>query len=145
MLGYEFRIKGSSSHAARWHFEKHRHAEVDLDRITAFEESQELAASMYGSTYGGLSEVSHPTKSAAENSFVTVTALHGDQDSKVHLERARKTIAHEDAPGTMYLLIWTMLVESSDMISLGIKPEAIPKAASFYYDYESHSVDTASH
>lgn len=68
---------------------------------------------------------------------MTVTALHGDPESRVHLDQARENISHEDVPGMMYLLTWTMVAQSPDMISLGIKPEAIPTALCFYHDYES--------
>jgi len=137
MLGYEFRLKSASAHTVQWHLEKHKHSEPDLKKIKAFEASHGIPTPKYGSDYGGLSEVSHPTKSAAENSVVTVTALHANPDSRVHLGQARDTMAHEDAPAIMYLLIWTTTVESPDMISLGIKPEAVPWAFSFYSDYES--------
>jgi hypothetical protein len=137
MLGYEFRLKSSSAHAMQWHFEKHKHSDPDIKKIKAFEALHKIPTPKYGSDYGGLSEVSHPTKSAAENSVVTVTALHANPDSRVHLEHARDIMAHEDAPAIMYLLIWTTIVESPDMISLGIKPEAVPKAFSFYNDYAS--------
>ena len=142
MLGYEFRILGAGPHAARWHTDKHRHSEADIKRIKAFEASCGLAAAQYGADYGGLSEVSHPTKSAAENSIVTVTTLRGNPDSKAHRDQGREILAHEDAPGMMYLLIWTVLAESPDMITLGITPEAIPSAASFVHEYETQNPST---
>ena len=137
MLGYEFRISGSSSHAMRWHLEKHRHGEPDISRVKAFEGSHAIKPSTYGADYGGLSEVAHPTKSASENSVVTVTALHCNPESLTHLNKARDTIAHDDAPAMMYLLVWTVLAESPDMITLGIKPEAVPDAARFLHEYGS--------
>jgi hypothetical protein len=98
--------------------------------------------STYGADYGGLSEVAHPTKSAAENSLVTVTALHGDPASQSHLDQAKNSIAHDDAPAMMYYLVWTVLADWSGMIGLGIKPEAIPKAFGFFRDYESQYAGT---
>lgn len=102
MLGYEFRIEGSGSHARRWHLEKHKHGEPDISRVKAFEKSHGIKPSTYGADYGGLSEVAHPTKSAAENSIVTVTALHSNPESLAHLDHARDAIAHDDAPAIMY-------------------------------------------
>jgi hypothetical protein len=137
MLGYELRLKESQSHAARWHYEKNKHSDIDLSAIKSFEKSNGLPSSKYGSDYGGLSEVTHPTKAAAENSFVTVTALHGNPASKANLEMARQVMIHEDAPGIMYFLIWAIVVKSVDMIDLGIVPDSIPKAWGFYHDYEN--------
>jgi hypothetical protein len=136
MLGYEFRLDTSGSHTARWHFDKDKHGEPDFNRVKAYEISRGLTASTYGADYGGLSQVSHPTRSAAENSFVTVTALHGNLDSKTFLEQARQTIIQDDAPAMMYLLIWTVFSEWPGMISLGIKPEDVPQSAKFYNEYD---------
>jgi hypothetical protein len=136
ILGYEFRLVGSGSHAARWHLEKQKHSEANLKLIKAFETAHGMTPTAYGTDYGGLTEVSHPTKSAAENSLVTVTALHGNHQSRQFLDRARETIAHEDAPGLMYLLIWVVLVESPELISLRVLEDTIPAAAFFYRRYE---------
>ncbi len=136
MLGYEFRLKGLSTHVVRWHLEKHKHSEPDVKMIKAFEVSHNIPTPKDGTDYGGLSEVSHPTKSAAENSFLTVTALHANPDSEIHQKQARDTMACEDAPMIMYPLIWTVIVESPDMISLAIKPESVPKAFSFDNSFE---------
>ena len=137
MLGYAFRLKTAQSHAARWHYEKNKYWEVDLNAIKAFEAANGFAPSKYGSDYGGLSEVAHPTKSAAENSFVTVTALHGNPQSKVNLERAKQLMAHEDAPGIMYFLIWAIVVKSDDLIGIGTIEDSIPISLGFYHDYEA--------
>jgi hypothetical protein len=88
----------------------------------------------YGAAYGGLNEVSHPTKSAAENSVVTISAIHGDKSQRV--EQAQETIAQGDMPPMMYLLIWTVFSEWPGMISLGITPEDIPQAAAFFTEYD---------
>ncbi len=134
MLGYEFRLEGSVSHVKRWHQEKQKHGIPDLARVKSYEERHGIKASTYGAVYGGLSEVSHPTKSAAENSIVTITAIHGDDSGRV--DHARKIISQEDTPPMMYLLIWTVFSDWPGMISLGIKPQHIPLAAAFYSEFE---------
>lgn len=45
--------------------------------------SRGIITSSYGAAYGGLSEVAHPTKSAAENSVVIVSAVHGDMSGRI--------------------------------------------------------------
>jgi len=133
MLGYEFRIGVSSTHAARWHLEKNKHGEPNIGTVKTFEKSHGITSSTYGAAYGGLSEVAHPTKSAAENSVVTMSALHGDKSGRI--EQACHLIAYNDAPAMMYLLIWTVFAEWPGMISLGVTPENIPKSAEFYNEY----------
>lgn len=133
MLGYEFRIESSAHHAAQWHKEKHKHGNPILSGVKSFENAHGITTSTYGAAYGGLSEVAHPTKSAAENSVVTVSAVHGDRSGRI--EQAREMIVHGDAPAMMYLLIWTVFSDWPGMISLGIKPEDIPQAAAFYTEY----------
>jgi hypothetical protein len=134
MLGYEFRIDTAGSHAARWHLEKHKHGEPDINRVKTFERSRGITTSTYGADYGGLSGVAHPSKSAAENSVVTVSAIHGDKSGRI--EHARETITQGDAPAMMYLLIWTVFAEWPGMISFGIKREDIPQSAAFYAEYD---------
>ncbi|MFZ1919753.1 MAG: hypothetical protein WAU58_19425 [Terriglobales bacterium] len=134
MQGYEFRIESSACHAVLWHMEKHKHGNPDIAMVKSYEVSHGIAASTYGATYGGLSEVTHPTKSASENSVLTMSALHGDKSRRV--EQAQETIEHGDAPPMMYLLIWTVISEWPGMISLGITPEDIPQAAAFFTEYE---------
>ena len=133
VLGYEFRIDVANTHATRWHFEKNKHGEPNIGTVKAFEKSHGITTSTYGATYGGLSEVAHPTKSAAENSVVTMSALHGDESGRI--EQARHAIADNDAPAMMYLLIWTVFAEWPGMISLRITPEDVPKSAAFYNEY----------
>jgi hypothetical protein len=134
MLGYEFRLEDSTRHAKLWHQEKHKHGIPEVSRVKSYEELCGIKTSTYGASYGGLSEVSHPTKSAAENSVVTISALHGDKSGRV--EDARQTILHGDAPSMMYLLIWTAFCEWPGMISLGIKAEDISQSAAFYAEYD---------
>jgi hypothetical protein len=134
MLGYEFRLEDSTQHAKLWHREKHKHGIPEVSRVKSYEEGRGIKTSTYGASYGGLSEVSHPTKSAAENSVVTISAIHGDSSGRV--EHARETILHGDAPSMMYLLIWTVFSEWPGKISLGIKPEDVPQSATFYAEYD---------
>jgi hypothetical protein len=116
---------------------------ADLGKITAFEAAHDLVAVSYGSNYGGLSEVSHPTKAATENSLVTVTTLHGNPDSKRNLDLGKQILAHEDAPGQMYHLIWTVLARANDLISLHIEPEDVSTPATFLRDYEAQNPHAA--
>lgn len=134
MLGYEFRLEDSARHAKLWHQEKHKHGIPEVSHVKSYEDGHGIKVSTYGAAYGGLSQVSHPTKSAAENSVVTVSAIHGDKSGRV--EHARETIAHVDAPSTLYLLIWTAFSEWPGMISLGIKPDDIPHSTAFYAEYD---------
>lgn len=140
MLGYEFRIETSARHAALWHKEKHKHGIPGIEGVKSYEVSHGIRTSTYGAAYGGLSEVSHPTKSAAENSVVTVSALQGDKSRRI--EHAQETIAHGDAPPMMYLLVWTVFSEWQGMISLGIRPEDIPQAAAFFTEYDRQNPGT---
>lgn len=137
MLGYELRIESAAHHAELWHREKNKHGIPEIARVKSFESSHGITASTYGASYSGLSEVSHPTKSAAENSAVTVSAIHGDNTRRI--DHAQRTIAETDAPTMMYLLIWTIFSDWPGMISLGIKPEEIPQSAAFYNAYDEQN------
>ena len=140
MLGYEFRIESAFEHARLWHKDKDKHGIPEIGRVKTHEHSRGITTAAYGAAYGGLSEVSHPTKSAAENSLVTVSAIHGDMSGRI--DQAQKTIAEDDAPTMMYLLIWTVFSEWPGLISLGIKPEDIPKSAGFYDSFDRQKPGT---
>jgi len=139
MLGYEFRLEGAARHAKLWNQKKHKHGIPEISRVRSYEEEHGIKASTYGATYGGLSEVSQPTKSAAENSVVTVNAIHGDKSGRI--EHARETITHGHALSMMYLLIWTVFSEWPGMISLGIRPDDVPQWAAFYAEYDRQNPD----
>ena len=134
ILGYEFRLEGAARHAKLWNQEKHKHGIPEISRVKSYEEEHGIRASTYGAAYGGLSEVSHATRSAAENSVVTVNAIHGDKSGRI--EHVREVITHGDAPSMMYLLIWTVFSEWPGMISLGIRPDDVPQSAAFYAEYD---------
>ena len=138
MLGYEFRIEGASGHVELWHRDKNRHGVPDISMVRSYELSLGITTSTYGKAYGGLSEVSHPTKSAAENSVVTVSAVHGDMSGRI--ARAQEMLLEGDGPPMMYLLIWTVFSEWPGMISLGIKPQHIPRSAAFYDAYDKQKL-----
>jgi hypothetical protein len=138
MLGYEFRLENAAQHAEAWHREKHRHGNPDISKVRSYELSHGISTSTYGAAYGGLSEVSHPTKSAAENSVVTVSDVHGDTSGRV--AHAQKMILETDGPRMMYLLIWTIFSEWPGMISLGIKPQDMPRSAAFFEAYHNHNL-----
>jgi hypothetical protein len=142
MLGYEFRIESAAQHAEQWHKEKYRYGIPDIGRVKSYEQSRGITTSSYGAAYGGLSEVSHPTKSAAENSVVTVSAVHGDKTGRIN--HAQRTISEADGPQMMYLLIWAIFSEWPGMISLGISPRDIPNSATFYDAYDQQNLGTTS-
>lgn len=135
MLGYEFRIKSAARHSALWHREKNKHGLPVIKRVTSFEKVHGVTALAYGASYSGLSEVSHPTKSAAENSIVTVNIIHGGDQSQARA--VHETITEQDLPSMLYMLIWTVVVEATDLISTGVKLEAIPMCAAFFNQYQS--------
>lgn len=141
MLGYEFRIESAAQHAALWHKEKHKYGKPDIGRVRSYELSHNITTSTHGAAYGGLSEVSHPTKSAAENSVVTVSAVHGDKSGRIG--QAQKIIVESDGPRMMYLLVWTIFSEWPGMISPGIRPGDVPKSVAFYDECDRQSPDAA--
>lgn len=138
MLGYEFRIESAAQHATAWHKEKHKHGIPDIARVKSYEQSRAITTSTYGAAYGGLSEVSHSTKSAAENSVVTVSAVHGDMSRRI--DQAQRTISEADGPQMMYLLIWTICSEWPGMINLGISAKDIPNSTAFYDLYDQRNL-----
>jgi hypothetical protein len=142
MLGYEFRLESAARHAKLWHKKKHQHGIPLIREVEYYEVSHGIHSSSYGKAYGGLSSVCHSTKWAAENSIVTVSALHGGPVGRI--AQTQSLILEGDGPRMMYLLIWTTFSEWPGMISLGIRPEDIPKSAVFYGAYDLQNLGSPS-
>jgi hypothetical protein len=137
MLAYEFRLVESDTKTAKWHTDKANNGDLDIAKIMNFEKLQGIKTPTRGRDYGGLCEVAHPTKSAAENSFVTVTSLHGNSESNKRLAEAQKTFRQEDSPTMLNSLLWLALTETSGMISVGMDSASVPLAIKFLQEVQA--------
>jgi hypothetical protein len=138
-LAFEFRLAESQPKAAKWHEDQKKFGEPDIKKIEDFMKLQGIASPLLGKDYGGLSEVAHPTKSAAVNSMVVVVAPRGgDTVASRSLIRARASFEQEQ-PETMFRFLWMLIEERQGLIQIGSDLKALPTAYRFTLDFENAS------
>jgi hypothetical protein len=83
-----------------------------------------------GRDYGRLSEVAHPTKSAAMNSVTLCGARLGIGGADAELVEEHK---NEEArfPDALYRLLWLMVDQDKKFIPLHVNPKNVPLSWKF--------------
>jgi len=135
LLAYEFRLEESGRKAAKWHAKRDDSWSPDISKLEAYSKSQGVKALALGRDYGGLSEVAHPTKSAAENSVAMITARHTDCFAKKSLNEAKSKFEKTDLPETLYRFVWLILEESKGLIRVGADDKKLPNALAYAEAY----------
>jgi hypothetical protein len=136
-LAYYLRFAENNGKAARWLAGENDSWSADLGALMDFAKERGLPSPSMGRDYGRLSEVAHPTKSAAMNS-VTLTAVRlGIEGADGELVEERKS---EEArfPDALYRLVWLMVDEDKKFIPLHLKPTDVPLCWKFC-DGDKHS------
>jgi hypothetical protein len=95
---------------------------------------------MLGKDYGGLSEVAHPTKSAAENSVAVITAPHGDFVARRSIIEAKANFERKDVPEMMYRFLWLIIEERPGLIRVEADMTALPTAVIYANEYAKSSL-----
>jgi hypothetical protein len=79
--------------------------------------------------------MAHPTKLAASNSAVLVTAPFGGVSEVI---KAKKFL-ERDIPMTMYRFLWLIIEERTGMIPLGVDMNALPTAVRYVNEFAKTS------
>ena len=135
LLAFEFRLEESQTKAAQWHMGKSDSWSPDIRRLEDYARSQGISEPMLGKTYGGLSEVAHPTRSAAENSLAVVVAPHGDSVARTSLIEAQANFESKDVPMLMYRFLWLIIKERTGLIKIEADIATLPTAISYANRY----------
>ena len=138
-LAYEFRLKGSQSKATKWHKNKNKYGGPDLKKIEEYMRLDGIASPRLGKDYGGLSRLTHSTKSAAINSAIVVGAKRGGETkaSKKIID-SREAFEQEEA-GTMYRFLWLTTGEREGLIEIGTDLTRMPTSHKFILDFGKSS------
>jgi hypothetical protein len=106
-LAYEFRLVESQSKTVNWHKSKNKFGIPDFKNVERFMRLNGVPFPNLGKDYGGLSRLTHSTKSAASNSAIVVASKLG-VNSKAQGEKiidSKEAFEQEEA-GTMYRFLW---------------------------------------
>lgn len=124
-LAHYLRFAEHSGRAARWLAGENDSWSADLGTLMTFARERGLPNPSMGRDYGRLSEVAHPTKSAAMNSVTLCGARLGIDGADGELIEERQ---NEEArfPDALYRLLWLMVDQDNKFIPLHVKPTDVP-------------------
>jgi hypothetical protein len=124
-LSHYLRFAENSGRAARWLAGENDSWSADLGALMNFARERGLPNPTMGRDYGRLSEVAHPTKSAAENSVTLCLARRGVDGANAELVEERK---NEELrfPDALYRIVWLMVDQDKKFIPLHVKATDVP-------------------
>lgn len=130
LLAFEFRMKVSAGKAAKWSSRQGGSWSADIKKLEDYSRSRNERVLKLGRYYGELSELAHPTRSAAENSTSLTAKCFGINTEVKALETAWDEMEKE-MPELLYRLLWFVFDEDEAFISLNVNEKELPIAFDF--------------
>jgi hypothetical protein len=135
-LAFQFRMPNLRGQAGRWLAGQPNSWSADIGTLEAYARGRGLNAPDIGSDYGDLSELAHPTRSAAENSAALILWKLGiNQDGKT-VEEAISSL-EDGMAGMIYRLLWLALDEDSTLAPLRLDDSKMPTALAFCTEFQA--------
>jgi hypothetical protein len=136
-LAFYFRFQDQHVNAAKWQAEVGGKWSPPISELVEFAKARGVSEPTLGRDYGRLSEVAHPTKSAAFNSVTICGARLEIPAAVAELVEERKN--EEDRfPDALYRLVWVILDGGKEFIALHISEKELPVCAK-YVELGKHS------
>ncbi len=136
-LAFYFRFQDQHVNAAKWQAEVGDQWSPPIGELVEFAKARGVPEPTLGRDYGRLSEVAHPTKSAAFNSVTLCGARQKIPAAITELAEERKN--EEDRfPDALYRLVWVMLDADKEFIALHISEKDLPNCSK-YVELDKHS------
>jgi len=129
-LAHDFRLAEHAGRASRWLAEENDSWAARLSKLITFARGRGLPSPSIGRDYGRLSEVAHPTKSAAMNSATLCGSRLGIEGADAELVEERQ---NEEArfPDALYRLLWLMVDQDKKFIPLQVNSKNVPLSWKF--------------
>jgi hypothetical protein len=129
-VAFYFRFQDQHVTAAKWQAEIGGKWSPPISELVEFAKARGVPEPTMGRDYGRLSEVAHPTKSAAFNSVTLCGARLQIPAAIAELAEERKN--EEDRfPDALYRLVWLMLDGDRQFIALHISEKDLPLCAKY--------------
>ncbi|MGP8227594.1 MAG: hypothetical protein ACLQGT_15750 [Terracidiphilus sp.] len=139
-LAYEFRLVESLSKSNNWHQNKNKYGIPDFKMLEKYMRSYGIASLNMGRDYGGLSKLTHSTKSAASNSAIIVAARCGKNlKQQVKKIMDSKEAYEKEEVGVMYRFLWLTTEERKDLIEVRTDMAKMPSSHKFILDFVKSS------
>jgi hypothetical protein len=134
-LAHELRLAVSADKASRW-----LRAEKDtwngkIGVLVEFAKTRGHPGPNIGRDYGLLSELAHPTRSAANNSVTLCAVRRGIDGAKAELAEAEKNNP-ERIRYALYRLIWLLSDEDERFIKVPVDLKKMPECENFVQNYD---------
>lgn len=136
-VAFYFRFQDQHVNAAKWQAEVGGQWSPPIGELLEFAKARGVPEPTLGRDYGRLSEVAHPTKSAAFNSVTLCGARLKIPAAIAELAEERKN--EEDRfPDALYRLVWVMLDGDKEFIALHISEKDLPQCSK-YVELDKHA------
>jgi hypothetical protein len=135
-LAFQFRMPNLRGQAGRWLAEQPNSWSADIATLETYATSRGLGVPDLGSDYGELSELAHPTRSAAENSAALILWNQGINEYGQTVEDAISALEHGMA-GMIYRLLWLILDEDPTLVPLQLDETKMPTALAFCAEFQA--------
>lgn len=134
-LAHDFRLSLHENRATRWFAGKDKSWSARIGVLIDFAVGRGHREPTLGRDYGLLTELAHPTRSAAENSVTLCgvrTGIPGAEDQILaEQENCEKRIT-----ATLYRLLWLILDQDVTFIAIPLDQDNMPVSSEFVRNYE---------
>ena len=134
-LAFQFRMEDPKGEVGRWLAQRPDSWNADIRRLDDYARGRGHHAPNLGRDYGELSELAHPTLSAAHNSAALILRRMGipNEDERQLLDSMAKLEA--GMPAMLYRILWLVLDEGAGLIPLYVNASNLPTAVQFVQEF----------
>ncbi len=129
-LGHEFRLAARQERAVAWLAGQDNTWKAKIGVLIEFARGRGHNAPTMGADYNLLSELAHPTRTAAENSLAICMVRYGIDGAKEQLAEQPK-MKGERITYALYRLAWLMTDEDENFIKIPADIEKMPRCEKF--------------
>ena len=134
-LAHEFRLTAQHDKATKWLARVNDTSSAHIPFLVEFAKGRGHHGPNLGHDYGILSELAHPTRTAAENSTtlcgVRLKIEGAEAEIGGALENDEKRISY-----ALYRLLWLILDQDSKFVAVPANPKNMPESSGFVESYE---------
>ena len=141
-LAFQFRMPNLKGQAGRWLAGQSNSWSADIGTLEAYAKGRGLSVPDLGSDYGELSELAHPTRSAAENSAALILWRQGINQDGQTVEEAISAL-EKGMAGMIYRVLWLALDEDPTLVPLRLDDSKMPTALAFCAEFQASRTSNA--
>jgi hypothetical protein len=134
-LGHEFRLIARKDRAIAWLAAEDNTWKAKFGILIEFAKGRGHTAPTMGADYNRLSELAHPTRSAAENSLAICMIRQGIDGAKEQLTEQPK-MKGERITYALYRLVWLLTDQDDKFVKIPVDIKKMPGCETFIAEYD---------